>query len=47
VTAGLGSRHRDTLRRLFDHPASGNIEWHQVKSLLERVATVSEEHDGG
>jgi hypothetical protein len=46
VTEALGSHHRDTLRRLLGHPASGNIEWHQVKSLLEAVATVSEEHDG-
>ena len=46
MTAALGSHHRDTLRRLLGHPASGNVEWRQVKSLLEAVATVSEEHDG-
>jgi hypothetical protein len=38
--------HRATLQRIFRHPASGNIEWRQVRSLLEAVAAVTEEHDG-
>ena len=42
----LGSHHRETLRRLLGHPASGNIEWREVKSLLEAVATVSKEREG-
>jgi len=46
VTERLGSHHRDTLNRLLGHPASGNIEWRQVKSLLQAVGVVSEEHDG-
>jgi hypothetical protein len=41
----LGSHHRDTLEKLFRH-AGGNVEWRQVRSLLEAVGTVSEEHDG-
>jgi hypothetical protein len=28
------------------HPAGGNIEWRQVKSLLEAVGAVTEEHSG-
>jgi hypothetical protein len=42
----LDSRHQDTLRRIFQHPASHNIEWREVMSLLEAVATVTVRHDG-
>jgi hypothetical protein len=46
LTTELGSEHRDTLRRILSHPAGGNIEWRQVKSLLEAVGDVTEEHNG-
>ncbi len=42
----LGSHHRDTLEKIFGHPASGNVEWREVLSLLEAVGTVDEEHNG-
>jgi hypothetical protein len=42
----LDNRHRDTLRQIFQHPVSHNIEWHAVVSLLEAVASVSQHHDG-
>jgi len=42
----LDSHHRDTVRRLFAHPASGNIEWREVKSLLEGLGAASEEPNG-
>jgi hypothetical protein len=42
----LDGRHRDTLRRIFEHPTSHNIEWHEVTSLLEVVGTVTVRHDG-
>jgi hypothetical protein len=42
----LGSHHRDTLKRLFAHPASGNIEWREVKSLLESIGAASEGPNG-
>jgi hypothetical protein len=42
----LGSHHRDTLERLFNHPTSGNIEWRQVRSLLEAVGDVADEPNG-
>jgi hypothetical protein len=42
VTAG----HRATLERIFGHPESANVEWRQVRSLLEAVGTVTEEHNG-
>jgi hypothetical protein len=42
----LTNHHRTTLRQLFQHPASHNIEWHAVVSLLEAVGSVAERHDG-
>jgi hypothetical protein len=42
----LDSRHRDTLRQIFEHPSSHNIEWRAVMSLLEAAGTVTVHHDG-
>jgi hypothetical protein len=42
----LDSRNRTTLRQIFQHPASHNVEWHAVVSLLEAVGTVDVRHDG-
>jgi hypothetical protein len=42
----LDNRHRDTVRQIFEHPASHNIEWRAVMSLLEAVGSVSVRHDG-
>ena len=42
----LSHHHRETIDRIFGHPTSGNIEWRQVRSLLEAVGTVTEEHSG-
>ena len=42
MTEDLGSHDRDTVKRLFAHPASGNIEWREVRSLLESVGSASE-----
>jgi hypothetical protein len=42
----LANHHRTTLRLLFAHPVSHNIEWHAVVSLLEAVGSVSEHHNG-
>jgi hypothetical protein len=42
----LDGRHRDTLRQIFEHPASHNIEWRAVADLLETVGTVTVRHDG-
>jgi hypothetical protein len=45
-TNELDDRHRDTLDRILRHPASGNIEWREVKALLESIGAVTEEHEG-
>ena len=42
----LNNHHRNTLRQIFQHPVSHNIEWHSVASLLEAVGSVVENHDG-
>jgi hypothetical protein len=42
----VNAEHRDTLEKILDHPASGNVEWRQVRSLLEAVGTVTEQHNG-
>jgi len=42
----LDNRHRDTLRQIFAHPTSHNVEWHAVLSLLDAVGTTEVRHDG-
>lgn len=42
----LNSHQRDTLAHIFRHPASHNLEWHAVLSLLHAVGTVHETHRG-
>ncbi|MGH3733721.1 MAG: hypothetical protein ACRDVC_10195 [Acidimicrobiales bacterium] len=42
----LSRHHRDTLLQIFQHPASRNIAWHDVLSLLEATGAVEERHDG-
>jgi len=35
----LSNHHRNTLRQIFQHPVSHNIEWQAVVSLLEAVGS--------
>lgn len=42
----LNNHHRDTVEKIFGHPASGNVEWRQVVSLLQNIATTTQEHNG-
>jgi len=42
----LDAHHRRTVDKLFAHPTSHNIQWHDVLSLLEAVADVEEAKDG-
>lgn len=46
VNPQLNHHHRDTVRRIFSHPTTANLEWREVLSLLEAVGTVHEEHNG-
>jgi len=38
--------HRKTLEKILGHPAGGNVDWREVRSLLEAVGTVTEEQNG-
>ena len=42
----LDHHNRLTAERVFRHPTSHNIQWHDVLSLLEAVAEVDEAHEG-
>jgi hypothetical protein len=45
-SAHLSNHHRTTMRQLFQHPVSHNIEWHAVVSLVEAVGSVAGHRDG-
>jgi hypothetical protein len=36
----LNGHHHTTLTRIFGHPVSHNIEWHDAVSLLDKVGSV-------
>jgi hypothetical protein len=42
----LSNHHRNTLRQIFEHPVSHNVEWRAVVSLLDAVGSVVQHHDG-
>ena len=42
----LDAHHQATLEKILAHPVSHNIQWHDVLSLLQSVATVTEETHG-
>jgi hypothetical protein len=41
----LNNHHRNTLRQIFQHPLSHNIEWHAVVSLLQAIGSVVQHRD--
>jgi hypothetical protein len=42
----LDGHHRATVEKIFNHPVSHNIQWHDVLSLLKSVGDVVEEPSG-
>jgi len=44
VSANLHGAPRATVAKLFDR--GENVEWRDVRSLLEAIGTVTERHDG-
>ena len=42
----LNNQHRDTVAKILHHPASHNVEWHAVLSLLQYIGQMDERHDG-
>jgi hypothetical protein len=46
MSAAISHHHRETIAKIFRHPASGNIEWHDVMSLLDALGAATTEHNG-
>jgi hypothetical protein len=46
ISRHLNGHHRKTLASIFRHPASHNVEWHDVLSLLNNLGDVTERHNG-
>jgi hypothetical protein len=46
VVTELSAHHRATVDKILRHPAGGNIEWREVRSLLDAVGATTEEHNG-
>ena len=46
MSSHVSSHHHLTIEKIFQHPASGNIEWRQVLAMLEDLGTVNHEHNG-
>jgi hypothetical protein len=42
----LTGTHRRTYETIFRHPAAHNLEWRDVRSLLNKLAEIEEEHNG-
>jgi hypothetical protein len=42
----LDHHHRKTANKIFAHPMSHNIQWHDVETLLERIGVVGQSHSG-
>jgi hypothetical protein len=42
----LSNHHRNTLRHIFQHPVSHNIEWNDVASLLDAIGSAVRDHGG-
>ena len=42
----MKNKHRATLELIFARPASGNVKWRDVESLLKALGAVLEEAEG-
>jgi hypothetical protein len=38
--------HQTTYKAIFQHPIAHNLQWHDVRSMLDSLAEVTEEHNG-
>ena len=46
MSTHLNGHHRRTLDSIFCHPASHDVEWHDVFSLLNSLGTAQAQHSG-
>jgi hypothetical protein len=44
--SSLNGRHLRTYEKIFRHPVSHNLEWRELRSLLDHVGQVTEESNG-
>jgi hypothetical protein len=42
----VNPRHRDTIAKIFSHPSSGNLEWREVRALLESLGGSDDGNNG-
>jgi hypothetical protein len=42
----MSKDHQTTYKAIFQHPIAHNLQWHDVRSMLDSLAEVTEEHNG-
>lgn len=42
----LNHKQYDALKKVHAHPVTHDLTWHEVRTLLDAVGEVSEEHNG-
>ena len=42
----MSGTHQTTYDAIFQHPAARNLQWHDVRSMLNSISEVMEEHNG-
>ena len=42
----MSGTHQATYNAIFQHPAARNLQWHDVRSMLNSISEVEEEHNG-
>lgn len=42
----MSGTHQATYNAIFQHPAAHNLQWHDVRSMLNSISEVEEEHNG-
>lgn len=42
----MSKAHQTTYKAIFQHPIAHNLQWHDVRSMLNALAEVTEEHNG-
>lgn len=42
----MSTTHQTTYDAIFQHPIAHNIQWHDVRSMLDSISDVEQEHNG-
>lgn len=42
----MSGTHQATYNAIFQHPVAHNLQWHDVRSMLNSISDVEEEHNG-